>query len=246
MRLIAGVLLLMLVSCAPTGELITPQQKAHLPVHESSPNYLKSQLVFEPDHVAMAAVLEGDKAVAFLRVRNAGEQMENIVSVTTSCGCSVAEPEQNLLMPGGFTRVKITVDTFAKQDDVRKWVELTDARGRHSRAWLSLDVKANPHMAATRRSIFDGQCGSCHFAPAAGKKTGPAIYRAVCIMCHGEKGQGAYAPKLAGHKDSALLAGVISAGTGSQHMPGFAHDQGGPLSLDQVAALSQWLSTLDE
>ncbi|PIW51373.1 MAG: succinate dehydrogenase [Zetaproteobacteria bacterium CG12_big_fil_rev_8_21_14_0_65_54_13] len=246
MRLIAVTLLLLLVACVQVGESVTTPQKANLSGQEEHPNYLQSKLVFEPDHVTMAPVLEGDKAVAFLRVRNAGEQMENIVSVTTSCGCSVAEPAQNLLMPGGFTQVKITVDTFAKQDDVRKWVELTDGQGRRSRAWLSLDVKANPHMATTSRTIFDGQCGSCHFAPAAGKQTGPAIYRAVCVMCHGEKGQGAYAPKLTGHKNSSLLAGLISAGTGSQHMPGFAREQGGPLTPDQVAALSQWLSTLDE
>jgi len=246
MQLISICLLLLLAACAPAGEVNSPAHQLQPSVYEEGPKHLQSKLVFEPDHINMGSVQEGAQAVVFLRVRNSGGQLENIVMVTTSCGCSVAEPEQNLLMPGGFTRVKVTVDTFAKKDDVRKWVELTDGHGGRSRAWLSLDVKMNPHLAATTRSIFDGQCGSCHFAPAAEARSGPAIYRAVCAMCHGESGQGSYAPKLAGHKDSGLLAGVISAGTGNRHMPGFAHDQGGPLSPDQIDVLSRWLSTLDE
>lgn len=79
-----------------------------------------STLVFEPDHVDIGMVKEGEDATGFLRVRNAGDSMANIVSVETSCGCSVAEPEQRLLMPGGFTRIKVVVDTFAKQGDAKK------------------------------------------------------------------------------------------------------------------------------
>ncbi|TLS76368.1 DUF1573 domain-containing protein [Mariprofundus erugo] len=205
-----------------------------------------SQLVFEPDHVNAGEAREGDSATVFLRVRNAGDQMASIVDVTTSCGCTVAEPEERLLMPGGFTRIRLTIDTFAKQDDVQKWVELTDDQGRRSRAWVTLNVTANPHLDATKRSIFDGQCGSCHFAPAAGKSDGQAIYQAVCLMCHGAGGEGAYAPKLAGLRDVGALAALIAAGTGSRHMPGFARAQGGPLTADQIDALSRWLATLDE
>jgi len=39
---------------------------------------------------------------------------------------------------------------------------------------------------------------------------------------------------------------VITNGVGSQHMPGFAVDKGGPLTEAQIFTLSQWLSTLDE
>jgi len=246
MRLTLMTLLVMLVACAPRGDAVAQTTGIQSPVQEAAIVHAPSPLVFEPDHVDIGAVPEGDHAVTFMRVRNTGDQMENIVSVTTSCGCTVARPEQNLLMPNGFTRVKVTVDTFAKQDNVRKWVELTDGEGRRSRGWLSMQVKANPHMVVGKRSIFDGKCGSCHFAPAAGKSSGPAIYAAVCVMCHGTNGQGAYAPKLAGLTDARSLAVLIGAGTGSQHMPGFAHRHGGPLSRRQIAALSQWLSGLDK
>ena len=202
-----------------------------------------SVLVFEPDHVDIGTVKEGEKAVGFLRVRNAGDAMANITAVQTSCGCSVAEPEQRLLMPGGFTRIKVVVDTFAKQGDAKKWVELTDDAGRRSRAWVTLHVDPNPHLDASSRSIFKGKCARCHFAPAAGRVKGAAIYRAVCAMCHGADRGGAAGPSLQAHHDQAMLTHVIADGAGSQHMPGFSLRRGGPLNDRQIHALAQWLAS---
>ncbi|RLL55965.1 DUF1573 domain-containing protein [Mariprofundus sp. EBB-1] len=207
---------------------------------------VKSALVFEPDHVDMGTVKEGHEATVFLRVRNAGDVMANIVAVETSCGCSVAEPEDHLLMPGAFTRIKVVVDTFAKQGDAKKWVSLTDDLGRSSKVWLTLNVQANPHLNVGSRSIFNGKCAACHFDTAKDQVKGPQIYAAVCSMCHGDNGQGAVAPSLKHHNDAGVLALLIANGTGSQHMPGFALQQGGPLSDSQITALSEWLSTLDE
>jgi len=205
-----------------------------------------SALVFEPDHVDMGTVKEGEDAIGFLRVRNAGDQMANIVAVETSCGCSVAEPEQRLLMPGGFTRIKVVIDTFAKQGDSKKWVLLTDSAGHHSKAWLSLHVKPNPHLDGSTRSIFQGKCAVCHYDPAKGKVSGPDIYNAVCAMCHGSDREGVSGPSLKHHNDAEMLSSVITNGVGSQHMPGFSVDKGGPLTEAQIFTLSQWLSTLDE
>jgi len=206
----------------------------------------ESALVFEPPHVDLGAVKEGEEAVVYLRVRNAGDTMQQIVDVQTSCGCSVAEPEERLLVPGGFTRIKVVIDTFAKLDDVRKWVQLTDGEGKSSKAWLTLMVRPDPHMAKTSRSIFDGKCAACHFDTAKGKNSGPELYVAVCAMCHGAGADGAVAPSLRHHSDAEILATLIAEGTGTQHMPGFAQQQGGPLTEKQISALSEWLSTLDE
>ncbi|MDQ6996266.1 MAG: c-type cytochrome [Mariprofundus sp.] len=205
-----------------------------------------SVLVFEPDHVDIGTVKEGEEATGFLRVRNSGNSMANIVAVETSCGCSVAEPEQSLLMPGGFTRIKVVVDTFAKQGAAKKWVQLTDDTGHRSRAWVTLHVLPNPHLDASARSIFQGKCAACHYDTAKGKVSGAEIYQAVCAMCHGAGREGVSGPSLQHHKDVNALADVIANGVGSQHMPGFSQSKGGPLSVEQVAALSQWLSTLDE
>jgi len=205
-----------------------------------------SMLVFEPPYLDMGTVKEGEEAVVYLRVRNAGDVMQQIVDVQASCGCSLVEPEERLLMPGGFTRIKVTMDTFAKQDEVKKWVQLTDAEGRTSKAVLTLVVRPNPHLGGGSRTIFDGKCAACHFDPAKGKVNGPEIFTAVCAMCHGAHAEGAVAPGLRYHTDANAVALLIANGTGSQHMPGFARKAGGPLTEKQIAALSEWLSGLDE
>ncbi|MBL4775445.1 MAG: DUF1573 domain-containing protein [Mariprofundus sp.] len=230
-----GLALMLMVACVQTQSTPSVEQTA-----------LDSWLVFEPEHIDMGSVKEGDEAVVFLRVRNAGDVMANIVKVETSCGCSVAEPEQRLLMPGGFTRIKVVVDTFAKQGEAKKWVQLTDDLGNTSKAWLKLQVQANPHLNTDDRGIFKGKCAACHFDTAKGKVKGPALYGAVCSMCHGVKAEGVSGPSLRHHNDVAVLAELIANGTGTHHMPGFAIDQGGPLNNIQIKVLSEWLFKLDE
>ncbi len=137
---------------------VASEESSSIEQHEA----IQSALVFEPDHVDMGSVKEGEDAVVFIRVRNSGDVMANIVAVETSCGCSVAEPEQRLLMPGAFTRIKVVVDTFAKQGDAKKWVALMDDTGRRSKAWLRLNVQPNPHLKVGDRSIFKGKCAACH------------------------------------------------------------------------------------
>jgi len=232
-----GLMLLAILSVTACKQLQMPQKPVATAVFTND-----SVLVFEPDHVDIGTVKEGEDAVGFLRVRNAGDTMANIVSVETSCGCSVATPEENLLMPGSFTRIKVTVDTFAKQGEAKKWILLTDDAGHRSKAWLTLHVQPNPHLAASTRSIFTGKCAACHFDPAKGKVTGVAIYQAVCAMCHGQDRQGVSGPSLKNHHDEHILSGIISHGVGSQHMPGFSVASGGPLSDSQIAALAHWLA----
>ena len=205
-----------------------------------------STLVFEPDHVDMGTVKEGAQAVGYLRVRNSGSAIANIESVETSCGCTVAEPEQRLLMPGGFTRIRVEVDTFAKQGDARKWVMLTDGEGHHTRAQLTLHVLPDAHLDVVSRSIFKGKCAACHYDPAMGKTDGKRIYGAVCAMCHGQDRAGVSGPSLKGYHDETVLQSLISEGTGSHHMPGFARKNGGPLTRSQIQSLSRWLAKLDE
>ncbi|MDX8408156.1 MAG: c-type cytochrome [Mariprofundaceae bacterium] len=239
-------LLLGLSACSDAAAPDTSTASAFDPAHQAVSEHSTSTLVFEPSELDMGTVKEGEKAVAHILIRNSGSKMENIVSMQTSCGCSVAEPEQRLLMPGAFTRATISIDTFAKQDEVKKWVELTDGQGRRSRAVLHLKVLPSPHMKADTRSIFDGKCATCHFDPAKGKESGPAIYQAVCSMCHGNNAAGAYAPSLHGHQDVTILGGLIAHGSGTRHMPGFALREGGPLDDKQIRALAEWLLTLDD
>lgn len=205
-----------------------------------------SDVVFDPSELNLGDIVEGEKVAASVLIRNTGNIRYSIVNIESSCGCTTVEPDTRILEAGSFTRLHIHIDTFGKRGKVKKSIVLTDQKGNQSTLWLHLQVKKNPHLASSSRSIFDGACASCHFEPAQGKQTGKAIYAAVCAMCHGQGGQGAYAPKLVGHHDVNVLKYLIEHGTGTHHMPAFAQKLGGPLSTMQINALSGWIISLDD
>lgn len=204
-----------------------------------------SPLKIQPETFEMKPVKEGEAAEAVLFIRNEGSDFMEIVDVQSSCGCTAAEPESRLIPGGGFTRLKISVDTSAKLGDVKKWVRVRDAKGNEATAWLTLNVADNPHMSGEGKGIFSEGCRSCHYTPAVGLHDGEALYQAACAMCHGADAKGDYAPGLRHHNDLEALSYLIREGTGGRQMPGFGLEQGGPLSKDQVDALSRWLLSLD-
>lgn len=205
----------------------------------------QSPLKIQPETFEMKPVKEGEEAIATLFIRNEGSDFMEIVDVQTSCGCTAAEPASRLIPGGGFTQLKISVDTTAKLGDVKKWVKVRDAKGNEATAWLTLHVLDNPHLDLSDRGIFSGDCRSCHFDPAAGLSDGRALFTKLCAMCHGADAKGGYAAGLRHHENIDALANLIREGTGSRHMPGFGQKQGGPLNESQIDALSRWLLSLD-
>jgi len=202
-------------------------------------------LHIQPEILDMGSVKEGEEGKGRLFIRNNSESVITITNVETSCGCTVAEPKSRVLAPGAFTELEVTIDSTVKQGDVRKSVHVTDSAGHTAKATLKLTVTENPHLVREGRGLFDGKCAACHVDPVQGKVTGKAIYDAACLMCHGEEAKGAYAISLRGHEDGTALQYLISHGTGSPQMPGFAKKQGGPLTQKQVITLSKWLLSLD-
>ncbi len=205
-----------------------------------------SSLVFDPSELDLGEAVEGEKVTATLLIRNNSQGFAQIVKVESSCGCTTAEPETRMLSPGSFTALHIEVDSFGKRGDVRKSITMIDQYGKKSIAWLTLHVKPNPHAMGENRSIFDGECASCHVEPAKGKVLGSDIYKAVCVMCHGAGAKGAYAPSLLAMHDEDVLRELIANGTGTHHMPAFAQKKGGPLTQKQISVLAKWIISLDE
>ncbi len=234
MNIVAALFILLCALAAP----ISPQA-GEQPTAQHSP------LVFEPAQTDLGTIPEGKKAVTYLRVRNSSDQMQQIIDIQASCGCTTAEPETRLIMPGDFTRIKVTIDTFAKQNHVQKRITLTDAHGLSSEATLTMRITRSPHAAIGNRSIFDAPCARCHAEPAQGKTEGAALFAAVCAMCHGKQAEGASGPNLHHHARQALQQ-IITHGTGNHYMPAFARRYGGPLTTEQIAAISRWLAALDE
>ena len=202
-------------------------------------------LHIQPEALDMGTVKEGEEATGMFLIRNNSDAMITITDVQTSCGCTAVELKNRVLMPGGFTELTVHTDTTIKQGDVTKEVRITDSDGHVATAIIKMHVVENPHLVRKGRGLFDGKCVACHFDPAQGKKTGKAIYDAACVMCHGEGAKGAYAPALTEYEDETALQSLISHGTGSPQMPGFAIEAGGPLTQKQVFTLSKWLFSLD-
>ncbi len=201
--------------------------------------------LIQPQHFDMGEVEEGQEAHARLFVRNTGVFPLHIAEVQSACGCTVSSLGSREVPPGGFTTLDVRIDTTAKGDAIEKKITVVDVLGQRADAWLSLQVRENPHDSEMEgRGIFSGKCAACHVAPAAGKVKGNDIYAAVCAMCHGDEGRGAYASQLRG-KDADFLRSILEHGI-DRRMPAFSQEKGGPLTSQQVGELTKWLSGLDE
>jgi cytochrome c553 len=200
--------------------------------------------MIQPQHYDLGVVTEGQQAHARLFVRNTGMLPLHIAEVQSACGCTVGSLGSQEVPPGGFTPLDVSVDTTAKGNLIEKKISVVDALGRHADAWLTLRVVENKHPGSMNGSIFTGKCASCHAEPATGKIKGEDIYAAVCIMCHGKAGKGAYAPKLRG-LDAKVVHTTLQHGINTR-MPAFSRKHGGPLTARQIAELARWLSGLDE
>lgn len=200
-------------------------------------------LHIQPEIFDLGDIKEGEAAIATFIVRNNNDVPIEIVDVQAACGCTAAEPDSYLIASGGFTQLKVAVDTTAKQHGIKKIVNITDSLGNRAEAMLIFNVVDNPHanQAMQQQGIFDGKCASCHFEPLKGQTNGADIYALGCAMCHGKDAAGAYAPSLLGQHDREKLSAVIGRGVGKPQMPGFAQENGGPLSDEQMSSLVQWL-----
>ena len=230
-------LLSILVSCA-ANENIKSESREGWGVLQA--------LHIQPEVYHLGDVLEGSEAVATFFIRNNSPQAIELVDIQASCGCTAAEPDSYLILPGTFTRLKVTVDTTAKASDIKKSIHIKDSLGNEAAATLTFNVVENPHGRGKGvvKGIFDGKCASCHYTPLLGKREGKTIYQLGCAMCHGKDGEGAYAPGLLGFSQLSELKMTISKGAGKPQMPGFAKEHGGPLTPAQIDALAEWLMHL--
>jgi len=201
-------------------------------------------LHIQPAIFDLGDIKEGEAAIATFFIRNNSDEAIELVDIQASCGCTAAEPDDYVIPAGGFTQLKVAVDTVAKQNDITKAVYITDSLGNKASASLTFNVIENPHFSMKEgelKGIFDGQCASCHFQPLVGVDEPSKLYEVGCAMCHGEKGEGAYAPSLLHSTSLAALTHTISQGVGKRQMPGFAQANGGPLTSEQINSLAVWL-----
>ena len=181
-----------------------------------------------------------------------------INSVRTSCGCTVAKlPEQPWhIAPGGSGPIEVSMDLRGRRGVQSKSVTVESSSGIKS-----LVVKANiaevnatttpedgkrvnnlQAALADRQAVFKGDCASCHVEPAKGKM-GAELYTAACAICHDAEHRAAMVPDLkVRHPGTAYdWKTWIMYGRPGSLMPGFAKSEGGPLTDEQIASLSDLL-----
>jgi len=199
-----------------------------------------NELVPYPKTIDLGAVKEGDKAKGKFKITNNGDRTLFILGAASSCGCTVGAIQKKILAPGESTTVSGETDTTAKRGKVRKTITVMTAQGVSTNVDLVMDVTPNPH--SMNKGIFDGKCRSCHFDPARGVNNGKKLFASLCSMCHGSGGEGGYAPGIKS-LDVETLKNIGGNGTGSNIMPGFLKENGGPLSNRQLDAIVEWIHT---
>jgi len=191
-----------------------------------------------------------------------------IESVRTSCGCTVAKvPELPWkVVPGECGEFSVVLDARGKRGTVTKSVVLNTSIGTRRLSVRAILEKGDARGGATdtggdagggmgdrernmelakedRFAVFRGDCASCHAAPAEGKR-GPALYAAVCGICHDSENRASMVPDLRNlgrATDREHWVRWITLGKAGTMMPGFARSEGGPLSVEQVESLADYL-----
>ena len=179
--------------------------------------------------------------------------------VRPSCGCTLAKlpPTPWTLEPGESGTIELTLDLKGKYGTLFKYVNVDSSAGMkmlNIRATIpegttiaGVDQRMrNMQLAmADRQIVFRGDCARCHSAPLAGKIHGAELYQAGCAICHDTPNRATMVPDLKavpnpGTKEYWQV--WIRHGKPGTLMPAFARHQGGPLSEEQIEALSEYMS----
>ena len=208
------------------------------------------------------AAKSGDANAPFVfNLTNTSPSEVIINSVTTSCGCTVAElpPLPWHVASGTNGQIKVTVNLAGKMGHVTKQVNVTSSAGNLA-LLVNVDIppatppsaenargdrNANMELAKTdRQAVFRGDCAKCHVEKGVGKM-GPELFAADCAICHDTPHRASMVPDLRapkGPRDYTYWVSWISHGRVGSLMPAFAVSDGGPLSKEQIDSLVTYLS----
>lgn len=226
---------------ASTGQLTALAWDATSKTYASKPGDVTAPFTFYLTNVSSAEVI--------------------INSVTTSCGCTVAElpPLPWHLAAGTNGQIKVAMNLAGKMGHVTKQVNVSSSAGNLALS-VNVDISpaappaaenargdrnANMEMAKNdRQAVFKGDCAKCHVEKGVGK-LGHELFAADCAICHDTPHRASMVPDLRapkGPRDYNYWMSWISHGRVGSMMPGFAASEGGPLSKEQIDSLVAYLS----
>lgn len=248
----------------PPASIRRPAAITPLPDTPARP--LTNYLAFDELQKAVS-VTNGTPAAHFtFDLTNISSEDVTISYVRASCGCTVAQLPSNPWKlspkesgqfsatmqlagtPPGGTKIK-TLTVIADKGSQILYVRATVLPS--AATMTSADRITNQKIAAAdRQKVFQGDCATCHVAPAKDAigrdKLGKDLYLAVCSVCHDAANRATFVPDL--HHlpvptNPQFWQNWIAHGKPGTLMPAFARTEGGILSNEQIGSLVQYLST---
>jgi mono/diheme cytochrome c family protein len=204
----------------------------------------------------------GDKFAPFVfNLTNVWTNEIVISQVHPSCGCTTAKMPAVPwhLPPGASGEVQAKVNLAGKMGLVIKTLTFYTSVGNRivtlkvqmpapgaTEAGMSpADRKAAMVTAeGNPQAIFRGECASCHVNKGI-RAFGQDLYAVDCGICHESPHRDSAVPDLHALKhptDLDFWKTMITFGKPHTMMPGFAHDQGGPLTDQQISSLAEYLN----
>jgi hypothetical protein len=98
-------------------------------------------LVFDDPVADFGTVDQGTESVKVFVYRNKGNQLLRITDVTSTCGCTVAQPEPKVLPPGGSGKLQVSFKSGSFSGPINK--SITVRSNDPTAPAIALGVKAN-------------------------------------------------------------------------------------------------------
>jgi mono/diheme cytochrome c family protein len=217
-------------------------------------------LVWDDLMKTVNAAADQDDAHFTFNFTNVSTNNVVIMDVRPSCGCTTAQlPELPwMIAPGTNAQIGITVNLNGKNGMLFKTVAISTDKGTKE---LMVRINIMPPVApaltdearrqgmvaakADRQAVFKNDCATCHAKPADGKY-GPALYVAVCGICHEGPNRATMVPDLHAIKtptNTEFWQTWIAHGKAGSLMPAFSTADGGPLNDLQIASLVAYLDS---
>ncbi len=213
--------------------------------------------IIKPDvkEFDVGVVKTDDKVYHTFLLYNVGGKPLKIHKVDTSCGCTVVNVTKDIVMPGEFAKLKVTLDTSIKLGKTKKKITVfsndpqTPELVLHLKGTVIHQMKGHEKIAVKDPLVlFKGECVTCHVDRGRGK-VGKDLFIADCSMCHGMQGEGVpdIAPSLLegdyhDPKFMDLMRKYVAEGSPhTPQMPPFSEHKGGPLNDAEIDSLMNFL-----
>jgi hypothetical protein len=191
--------------------------------------------LFDLRRVDVGNISDSENAEMEIELRNITGAPFSIENIDTSCGCTVANATEGPIAPGETAKVRVTIDTRGKMGEISKEIKLFTSGGSDPHV-LTLTGKVE-HFGEGMPDpsvIFEGDCSVCHVGLNVEMKQGQVLYNSICYLCHKD----GLSPEAA---VSVGLSNVIARGIPGTSMPGYLKKAGGPLSMEQVESLTDYI-----